>query len=271
MKIGMVTLALERLSIEQTLKIASDVGFEAIELTAKEPHFCGKFDLEAIAKIKGLLKANNLNMSAYGSYWGATGHDVWQDDLESAEEVLSIAKEFSTPIVRVWAAGLDGKGSASATSQVMNNSALALKEFSKRAADFDLKVAVEMHVHTLIDSLASIKQILEMTDEPNFGLNFQPIVMKGFDDQVNVVRAIGEKIFLCHASNFSCYKEWPSIEDDCMPLSNGITDWKAIISELYKIGYEGYIEIEHVKPSCVVEQLKENYSFLRKCIINAIN
>ena len=266
MRIGVVTLALEHLSLEQAFRTASEIGFKAIELMAREPHFCGKFELEAIARVKELLKANNLNMSAYGSYWKETGHDVWQDDLESAKEVLSIAKEFGTPIVRVWAPGLDGKGSASATSQVMNNSALALKKFSKLAADSGLKAAVEMHVHTLIDSLASIKQILEMTDEPNFGLNFQPIVMKGFDDPVDVVRAIGEKIFLCHASNFSCYKERPSIEDDCMPLSNGITDWKAIISELYKIGYEGHIEIEHVKPTCAVEQLKENYLFLKKCI-----
>ena len=266
MKIGMVTLALAHLSLEQAFRTASEIGFKAIELMAREPHFCGKFKPEAIAKVKGLLKANNLKMSVYGSYWKATGHDVWQDDLKNAEEVLSIAKEFGTPIVRVWAPGLDGKGSVSATSKVMNNSAVGLKKFSRLAADFGLKVAVEMHVHTLIDSLASIKQILEMTDEPNFGLNFQPIVMEGFDGPVNVVRAIGEKIFLCHAGNFCCYKEWPSIQDDSMPLSNGITDWKAIISELHKIGYEGHIEIEHVKPTCAVEQLKEDYLFLTKCI-----
>jgi len=266
MKIGMVTLALMDLSLERALKTASEIGFEVIELTAKEPHFSGRFELEAIDKIKELLELNNLKISTYGSYWQATGQDAWNDDLENAKEVLSIAKKFNVSIVRVWVPGLNGKGSASATPQVMKNSVAALKEFSKRAADCNLKVAMEMHAHTLIDSLTSIKQVLETANEPNLGLNFQPIIMAGFDDPVNVVRAIGEKIFLCHAANFSSHKEWPSIENDCTSLSDGIWDWESIILELHKGGYKGCIEIEQVKPSCAVEQLKKNHSFLKKYI-----
>jgi len=136
------------------------------------------------------------------------------------------------------------------------------RETAKFAADHGVRVAIEMHPGFCV---YNPETMLTLRDEigPNIGTNFDPshLFWQGADP-VHAIRALGDAIFHFHAKD--------TIIDPVNATVNGVLDtksyshlsrrswvfrtvgyghgdetWRAMMSNLQLIGYDGAISIEH--------------------------
>jgi sugar phosphate isomerase/epimerase len=128
--------------------------------------------------------------------------------------------------------------------------------------EYGVKLAIEGHPNNIIYDVRSAKRAIKLVDEhPNFGINFDPanllytgISVEAFVDELK------DRIFAVHAKDCQILDhnmarggywmfqgDWGDIERSFrfrIP-GWGSIDWKAVITELYLIGYDGVFSYEH--------------------------
>ena len=68
MKVGLCTIAFRERSLEDVISIASDYGFDGVEIWGKPPHMPDEYDAEYVEKVRNLVNSKGLEVTAFGSY-----------------------------------------------------------------------------------------------------------------------------------------------------------------------------------------------------------
>ena len=68
MKVGLCTIAFRERSLEDVISIASDYGFDGVEIWGKPPHMPEEYDVKYIEKVRNLVSSKGLEVTAFGSY-----------------------------------------------------------------------------------------------------------------------------------------------------------------------------------------------------------
>jgi sugar phosphate isomerase/epimerase len=137
------------------------------------------------------------------------------------------------------------------------------KETMKLADDLGVKVAIEMHPGFCVYAVEHVLALREAVGSKNLGVNFDPshLFWQGVDP-VHAIRALGDSIFHFHAKD--------TIIDPINATLNGVLDtkpydqfikrswifrtvgyghgeevWRAMVSNLRMVGYDGALSIEH--------------------------
>lgn len=137
------------------------------------------------------------------------------------------------------------------------------KETMKLADDQGVKVALEMHPGFCVYAVEHVLALREAVGSKNLGVNFDPshLFWQGVDP-VHAIRALGDAIFHFHAKD--------TIIDPINATVNGVLDtkpydqfikrswifrtvgyghgedvWRAMVSNLRLVGYDGALSIEH--------------------------
>jgi 3-dehydroshikimate dehydratase len=147
--LGLCSVTLRALPIEEVVAVAAGAGLECIEWGADVHVPPG--DLAAARRAREATERAGLRVASYGSYWRCAG--------DFGPEVAS-ARELGAPRMRIWA-GEAGSAEASAADR-------AAVAAAARDAAREIDVAFEFHGGTLTDDVESALALIDATGVPSY-------------------------------------------------------------------------------------------------------
>ena len=248
MKLGLCTIAFQDKPLEEVIDIASDYGFDGIEVWGKPPHMPEEYDDTYVKNIKDLAQQKGLAISAYGSYIDPLMH-LHQKYFE---EAFKIAHELGTDLIRIWSGGGPSKSIAPADKRLILFRLVALAQW---ASFRSIKLGMEMHNNHLTDSVDSILEIIESTKISSLKTYYQPLARLDADEPHTAAQQLAPHIVNVHAQNFD-------ESGKACAISDGIVDYSRVVETLSGVGYDGYIQVEFVHGDNKLEALQRDRDYL---------
>ena len=258
MKTGVITDCF-RLPLEDSIKLAGELGFDGIQIYATS----GEFSPETLtaqrkAEIKELLKENRLEISALCGDMGGYGFQIAKDNperIQKTKRIIDLAEEFGTSVVTTHIGVIPEDKSDPRYSALLD----AMRECGAYAAEKSITLAIETGPENAAVLLAFLKDT-----NGGVGVNLDPanFVMVTGQDPVQAVEMLGDYIVHTPAKDGVMLKQTdPEIIYDCFakggieainvadyfletPLGEGNVDFPKYIKALKNAGYNGYLTIE---------------------------
>ena len=272
-KITLSGQTFDSLSVWEHLSAAADYGYDGVEL--RSTHISPASSPEKKAAVKAYLRQRRLPVTCISCFVGNFG---LQDDqecrqtLDTVRKWLDIAEEFGAPMIRMWPAWIE---SSAADEAVYDRAAEWMRKSADLAAERGLRIAMEMHHGTILDTPASSLKLLGMIDRKNVGLIVDPVNLYQVPvaDIPACIRALSEHIFDVHIKDiillsspahkgcfrYDFYAEHIGKFTRVVPparergdyyahrrIGMGGVDWPAILRTLEEIGYNGCLGVESV-------------------------
>jgi sugar phosphate isomerase/epimerase len=275
MKLGFVTAILGELSFEEVLRVASELGYQCVEVMCwpagqgVDREYGGvchidvaDFTQAKAEDIRGLCEKHRVEISALGYYANALSHEA-----REAEVARSHFRKVIDAAVLLGLKNANGFIGANRYEPLEEN----LKKFEqvwpdiiRYAEDRGIKVGIEncpmLMPYTwpfgvnLARTPAIWRRMFEVITSPNFGLNYDPshLIMQMMDP-VAPIREFGPRIFHTHAKDMRIDRhrlnEIGSLEP---PMSRstakipglGDVPWGHWIGALTDAGYDGPVCVE---------------------------
>lgn len=252
-----------RLSLEEFIPRAAQLGFRAVMLMAKRPHL-SLLDMSAThrLKIKDLLDAHGLRLAAVAGYndfaVGAEVPDVPLREMQvyTIGEWARLAADLGGSLVRVFTC-FDRE--AVPYQAAWGHAVTCLREAARRAADYGVTLGVQNH-HDLGVHHDSLADLLEEIGEPNCKACFDAWApaLQGIDPAAAVRRMAP---YLVHTTVADYvrrprYRYAPALvnyvpQDDAIravPMGKGFIDYRSFFAALAEIKYTGSVAYEMCSP-----------------------
>lgn len=258
MKTCLFTLILKNRSIQEAMRYASEFGYDGIELWGQEPHISANTTEERAEEIRELAKELELTIAGIGAYVGGfstLGDADCEKQIEELEKYFTVIEWLGCDLIRV-APG--GPNAFLAEDYHYEKAAYWMKKCGDLAKEHQIRIAMEIHNSSLIETIDGAERLLTMIDRENVGLIHDAgnMYITGTDYGEESVQRLGEKIFHVHV------KDELRIDDENLPgsfrnltkngnelfqqqmLGKGGVDHLPLFKALAKMGYQGYLSTE---------------------------
>ena len=252
MKLGLCTIAFREKPLEEVVNIAADYGFDGIEIWGKEPHMPPNFDAEYVQKVRAMVLAKGLSVSALGSYVNPL-MPWYQRHLE---EAFKIAQGLRTNLVRIWPGGGPSKTISPDDKRMIN---FRLTSLTQWAQFRQLTLGLEMHNNNLSDSIDSTLELVKNVELPALKTYYQPFFGSNGDDPYDAAQKLAPYIVNVHAQNADA-------SGNGCPIADGVVDYAKVIEILNSHRYEGYLEVEFVHGADKLEALQRDRDYLASLV-----
>lgn len=253
-------------------KFAEETGFGSMELSAWPQSSLNADEItdERISEIREDLQKRDIAISALGYYpnYMASDREEAAEYKRYFRQVLRLADRMDVRSVCTFA----GQTPGATVEECMDEFTSTFSSFCAEAEDLGIRIGIENcpmlnHKTRAGENIAFSPEIWEAMFEavpsPSLGLEIDPshLVFLGID-YLKAVRDFGERIVHFHAKDididhhalgrFGFYgRAFGKLEG----FGNGwwrfrapgwgVIDWKAVITALTDVGYEGNLDIEH--------------------------
>lgn len=256
-----VWLGQAKLSLEDFITKAANLGYDGVMLMAKRPHLSpldADTSSSALAKIKMLLEEHNLHLACLAAYTdfcgGSDRPDVPFREMQIiyVTELARITSELGGNLVRIFS-GFEREGVS--YDQQWDWCVKSIKECARRAADFGVTVGIQNH-HDIAAHYESLYDLLVQVDEPNCKACFDAwaLALQGSDLSL-AVRKLGAYIVHTTVADYirrPRFRYQPQLvnylrEADlvkAVPVGNGFIDYPSFFKTLMEIGYDGFVAYE---------------------------
>jgi len=251
-----------RLSVDEFLVKAKELGFEGVMLVAKRPHV-SPFDYDEAArkKLKARIKELGLELVALAGYTDFTagmekpGIPMTEIQAIYMTEVAKLARDLGTPMVRVFTGYVrDGVPYDQQYAQVVEG----LKMAGKVAAQYGVTLAVQNH-HDIALHHDEMFWLLNEVNLPNVKAAWDAWspTLEGLSSE-EIRKSIWRmKPYIIHTT-VADYVKFPRFSYEhkitnylpedavirAVPVGTGIVDYQTFLKTLKEIGYQGYIAYE---------------------------
>ena len=248
MKLGLCSIAFQDKPLEEVIEIAADYGFDGVEVWGKPPHMPEEYDKTYLKNIRNLAQQKRLEISAFGSYVDPlmTFHQ------KHLEEAFKIAHELGTDLIRIWSGGGPSKSIAPADKQLILFRLVTLAQWANFRS---IKLGMEMHNNHLTDTVDSILEIIETTNQPSLKTYYQPLARFDADEPHAAAQKLAPHVVNVHAQNFD-------ENGKACAIADGIVDYSQVVETLSGAGYDGYIQVEFVHGDNKLEALQRDRDYL---------
>ena len=276
MKLGLMSAAFPKLSLEETAAWASENGFGMLELACwparkAERRYAGvthidvtNLDRSRAKAILDLMARLGLEISSLGYYPNPLHPDPdhRRQVIDHLKKVVVAAEMLKVPIVGTFA----GRDKGKTLEENFDAFAQVWPPIVKYAAEHGVKIAIENCPmifsndewpggDNLAISPSVWRKMWEIIPDDNFGLNLDPShLIWQFIDYVRVVYEFKDRIFHVHAKDLRIDRE-QLYQRGVMSLGMGWqiprlpglgdVNWGQFISALYAVGYDYVVSIEH--------------------------
>lgn len=276
MKLGLMSAALPRMTLEQLAEWAGANGFEMLELACwpvskAERRYAGVTHIDVTTltaaqaeAIRELMHRHGLEISSLGYYPNPLHPDPdhRRAVIEHLKKVIVAAGMIGVPIVGTFV----GRDKGKTLEANFDDFAQVWPPIVKFAADHGVKIAIENCPmifsndewpggNNLAISPAAWRKMFEIIPDANFGLNLDPShLLWQMIDYERVVYDFRERIFHVHAKDMEINRE-QLYQRGVLSLGMGWqiprlpglgeVNWPRFISALYAVGYDYVLSIEH--------------------------
>ena len=251
-----------RLSVEEFLDKARQLGFDGVMLVAKRPHVSPlDYDAAARKRLRRKIESLDLELVCMAGYTDFTaGVDkagIPNVEIQAAYvgELAKLASDLGTDMVRVFT------GYERPDIPFDKQYALVvegLKLAGQEAAKYGVTLAVQNH-HDIASHHDTMYWLLREVGLPNVKAAFDPWTptLQGLSPEQIRAAVLKMKPFIVHTTAAQ-YVRMPRyhyehtftnfIPDETLiravPMDRGIIDYKTFFNSLKEIGYQGYIAYE---------------------------
>lgn len=244
--------------LETAIRTAAEIGYDGIEIMARDPHLPPDTSRERAEEIESLLDDLALSVPCLATYTGgySTLSEIESEaELETFERYLEIATILGVDLLRH---GAGGPTVREATADDFERAATWLRRAADLAAEYDRQIGLEIHAHTLTETAESTLRLLEMIDRENVGIIHDAGNMLIVDDTYGAasVEKLGDAIDHVHVKDLSRGGD-PSFEDAFELetqrgeetfrreiLGQGDVDHGPLFQALLEDGYDGHVTTE---------------------------
>ena len=223
----------------EAIETAAQIGFAAIELACKKPHFDLTAALEEPKRVAEQVQKTGLKVSALSLFNNFTDSVCLGVQVEEAEAYIRLAPLFHTDIVKMTPGS---PGSADATEEHWHCLEMALARLVPVAEEVGVRLAFETHMRQLTDTLVGAKRLLEMAKSALVGLtvDFSNLAFAG-EKMPEVISTLESRIYNTHVKNGTIDENgnW-----HFHALDTGLTNYLEVLSLLRETNYAGYLTIE---------------------------
>ncbi len=255
----------------QAIKLFSDMGFDGIELRCASD---GQIDPENYTeeegtKIREAADAFGLEIACLTPYYkDYLSPERRRNEIDGMKKVIDIAGLLRCTRMRAYG-GTEPPQVVDET-KAWNLTVPALKEICEYADDVGVYVCIENHPGTLARTAAETVKLVEEVRSDNVKILY---------DQANISRINGEDFATAiDAQRDHIYhvhvKDQKFINGKRVPtlLGKGTVEWRSILEELNRIGYQGFLSDEYEKhwhPDLLPEPevgMKHNLQYVREIL-----
>ncbi|TKJ36682.1 MAG: isomerase [Planctomycetes bacterium B3_Pla] len=251
-----------RLSVEEFLDKAKQLGFDGVMLTAKRPHI-SPFDYDAAARdaLRSKIDSLGLDLVCLAGYTDFTAGldraEIPNVEIQASYvgELAKLASDLGTDMVRIFT-GYERPGADfdAQYAKVVEG----LKLAGQKAAEHGVTLAVQNH-HDIASHHDTMYWLLEEINLPNVKAAFDAWspTLQGLDTEQLRAAVLKMKPFIVHTTaaqyvRLPRYHYQGALVNYCrdetliraVPMGEGIVDYETFFNSLKEIGYHGYIGYE---------------------------
>ncbi|WP_181410154.1 sugar phosphate isomerase/epimerase [Paenibacillus sp. tmac-D7] len=231
--------------VEQILEWAAPFGLDGVELwmghIERYQEERGPLD-----KLREKLRRYGLEVPAVSGYTtfsgGFSGEKDLKQDFKSMNHLLDVARQLGCPFIRTFL----GHVSSRCTSPEQWGQVVSVMKNVMRMADqYEVNIAIEVHYDTFVDNTESARMLLQAVNHPRLRLVFDGANLHVEQiDQMEALPVLYPWLSHVHIKNYNWdhanrYKSVP------VSILNGDIDNKALIQELERRHYSGYVSLEY--------------------------
>ncbi|WP_123024387.1 sugar phosphate isomerase/epimerase family protein [Mycolicibacterium stellerae] len=259
MRYGYATISLPTTSLEQAAQVAAAAGFQGLECKLGEaPHAVGSsaeaflvgnrttlgLDPAEGHRAARVCAANGLALIGLSPY-------VSTGDLEHLQRALDVAAAADAPQLRLQGPrpSNDGPGYF----QLFDEAVDFVDRAAVLAADYGVRIVVEIHQHTIFPSASLAYRLVSQFDSERVGVIYDVgnMVIEGFEDHRIGTELLGPYLHHVHLKN-AVYVPIDDHPDSPVrrhvprwsPLDDGVVDVQAVLAHLDAVGYTGWVSLE---------------------------
>jgi sugar phosphate isomerase/epimerase len=253
-----------QLSLEEFIPHAAELGYPAVELTAKRPHLSPlDYPLRRVRELRALCEKSEVEVACVAAYTdfcgGADAAEVPFVEMQIAyiETLSRLAEELGCHLVRVFT-GYERPGMT--PDQAWNRTCDALREACARAETFGVTLGIQNHHDVAVHSRALL-ELLQDIDCPNCRLMLDPWspALRGEDLYQTACELAPHVVYTTLADyvrlprfhyepNLVNYRR---VEPDlarAVPMGEGDIDSASFLRGLQEGGYDGPVAYEMCSP-----------------------
>ncbi|UOQ85810.1 sugar phosphate isomerase/epimerase family protein [Gracilibacillus salinarum] len=250
-------------SIQQAMVMTKELGFDGIEIACKEPHLSPGTSLPRVKEMKALADQLGLEIPALAGYTGhfsTAGDEECAEGLQEFRQLLKWAKILGADMVRVFPGGPNG---FLAEDYHYEKAAFWLKQCVEEAKAYSVKVIMEIHNVSLIETVEQSKKLIQMIghcEDIGFIHDAGNMYITDTDYGRDSILDLGEHLFHFHVKDVKRVKESTAAGsftnrtkhgDEqfmlCL-LGEGAVDHQPLFDTLCEIGYNGWVTLECAAP-----------------------
>lgn len=260
---ALFTKVLNDRPLGEAVELTADIGYDGVEPMGREPHLSVDMPLERVEELGAKIDALDLTVPCIatytGFYIGKTDSEC-EEQLNKLEQFCEFADVLGCDLVR------HSPGGPPVRDASKDNYAEAtewMRRAADIAADYDKRLGIEIHGHTITETADATLKLLEMIDRTNVGAIHDAGNMYLVDDDYErkTVKALGDQLFHVHV------KDERRVEDGSMTgafeyendngvetfqptlLGDGDVDYRPLFEALVEYDYDGFITDECHVPS----------------------
>ncbi len=255
MRLAYSSNAYMNFSIEESIARIADLGYEGLELLADAPH-AWPVDLPAdkIQAIRECIKRHGLGISNVNGFmmnaladprnpywhpsWIEPDRDYRAIRREHTKRVLRLAKQFEAPSIETEPGGPLAQGqSRRAAADIFYDEIMPCVEL---AEELEVFLLIEPEPGLLIETFEQYLEFADRLDSPWVGLNFDigHAFCVGQDPQNWIAR------MRAHTKHYHIEDIADTRKHAHLIPGRGAIDFHAVLSEIVKTGYKGWITVE---------------------------
>lgn len=249
----------QRLTLEETIRKAADLGFDGLEIVGKSPH-ASILDVGPAQRdsLRRLLERSGVTCECIAGYTdftaGADRPDIPLREMQIAyvTELARLARDLGGSIVRVFT-GYERADLPFTTQWEWCVS--ALRECADRAAPLAVTIAIQNH-HDIAVTAQDMADLLAEIDRPNCGAAYDAWAptLQGLDIRAETEK-IAERVVYTTVADYRMrprfayrpalvnYERLPD-RTVAVRVGEGIIDYPAFFAALRERGYDGCVAYE---------------------------
>lgn len=245
MKICTCTVGFRNLSLEDTLAILDELGFEYFEGTTDAkvhiyPYVTGE---KSVSDLRDTLSSFKVKMVAISGQSDFGVSDSYIDEqVKLVKRQIDLANRLAVPVIRIFASGIPSKY---IDDKVIERTIKNLKKVSPLAEQANVRLAIENH-YGITATADDVIRIIEGVESGYIGANFDPAnFIPSGEDPVTAGKKLAPYIFHTHVKDCVPASQGKYWGYDYIEVGSGIVNYKPILSDLEKNNYEGYLSLEY--------------------------
>lgn len=280
MKISLFTLIFSKRSIQESIKLVKEIGYDGVELWGGEPHFPPGTMVEQAKEIRSMLDYFELEVPNIGSYVGdfsTLSDSECEKTYEDLERYLNLMDIIKCDMIRV---GCGGPNAFLAKPFHYDKALYWMGKCADLAGHYNRKIVMEIHNGSLIETIESADDFIKRLKKDNVGFIHDAgnMYITDTDYGSKSVELLKDKIFHVHI------KDERRVDDDTLPgafrnrtvygdevfqqklLGEGAVDHFQLLKGLMGIGYKGFLSSECHAPADDIDKAKHELGEIRKQI-----